>query len=227
MYFRSLSDLLFPRFCLGCEQRLDIDERLVCEACKARLFRLRLDWTDNFRLEQWFVFPAVKRVVGFTVYKLGGLAATLVQQAKYRRHPELGRWMGRLAASELVPTDAFQGVDVIVPMPLARKKFKERGFNQAEQIALGVSEVIGVPVRNDLMERVLYKESQTHFRREQRFGNADNSFRAPDPDALRGHHVLLVDDVLTTGSTLDSVILQLKDIPQISITVFAWAWTLS
>ena len=225
-HIRGLADLFFPRFCLGCGERLSVDEQLVCPSCTGKLFRLRLDWKDNFRLEPWFAILPVDRVVGFTLFKHGGLAATLVHQLKYRSHPDLGRWMGRLAASELTVTGAFEGVDMLVPIPLTRRRFRQRGYNQAEQIALGISAVTGIPVRTDVLKRVVNRESQTRLDREQRMANAAGVFVLADAASLPGRHVMLVDDVMTTGTTMDSAILQLKDVPDIRISVFAWAWTM-
>lgn len=223
---RCLADLFFPRFCMGCGNRLRADETQVCPVCASRLFRLRLDWTDNFRLESWFAVLPVSRVVGFTLFKQGGLAATLVHQLKYNGHPDLGVWMGRLAASELLATGAFSGVDLILPIPLSRLRFRHRGYNQAERIAAGISQVTGIPLRNDVLKRVVNRESQTHLNREQRMTNTIDVFRLDRPDAVVGHHVMLIDDVITTGTTMDGAIRLLKDIPQIRISVFAWAWTM-
>lgn len=177
-------------------------------------------------METWFVVLPVKRVVGFTLFKQGGLAATLVHQLKYNGHPDLGVWMGHLAAVELSDTDAFRDVDMLVPIPLTRRRFRQRGYNQAERIAAGISAATGIPVRTDVLERVANRESQTHLDRDQRMLNTEDVFCLKRPDLVEGHHVMLIDDVMTTGTTMDGAIRQLKDVPHISISVFAWAWTM-
>ena len=177
-------------------------------------------------MESWFAVLPVSRVVGFTLFKQGGLAATLVHQLKYMGHPELGLWMGRLAATELTATDAFGGVDLLIPIPLTRRRFRQRGYNQAERIAAGISAITGIPVRADVLKRVMFHESQTHLTRDERMSNTSDAFRLVRPDVVAGRHVMLIDDVMTTGATMDGAIRQLKDVPQIHISVFAWAWTM-
>lgn len=222
----SIADLFFPRYCMGCDTRLSVDERLVCSACSRDLFRLQLDWTDNFRLESWFADLPVKRVAGFTLFKQGGRAATLVHQLKYNRHPEMGEWMGRIAATELTASGLFEDVDMIIPIPLSSQRFRQRGYNQAEQIARGISSVTTIPIRTEFLKRTADRVSQTHLGREARMDNATQIFKLDTPDELKDKHVMIVDDVMTTGTTMDSAVMMLKNVPGISISIFAWAWTM-
>jgi len=209
-----------------CGERLDVDENLVCNNCESQLYRVRFRWDDNYRFEQWFACFPVKKVVGFTLFKHGSLSSRLVHQLKYGGHPELGVWMGRMAATDLLSTGAFDGVDMLCPVPLAKERLAKRGYNQAEQIARGLSEVTGIKVRTDVLKRVQYKESQTHFGREERMNNTERAFEVALPAGfLEGKCVMVVDDVMTTGSTMDSAALCFKDVPRISLNLFAWAWT--
>ena len=226
LLYRSLADLFFPHYCMGCDTRLSVDERLVCLTCRDELYRLHLDWTDNFRLESWFADLAVKRVAGFTLFKQGGRAATLIHQLKYRNHPELGEWMGHLAATELTTSGLFEDVDVLIPIPLSSQRLRQRGYNQAEQIARGISSVTAIPISTRFLKRIADRISQTHLGREERMDNATRIFKLDAADELANKHVMVVDDVMTTGTTMDTAIMLLKDVPGINISLFAWAWTM-
>ncbi len=225
LLLKSLSDLLFPRHCVACGQRLSVGEQHLCAACLLRLARVHADWTGSFRAEQWFACREVERVVGFAWFKHDSITARLVHRLKYGARPELGLWMGRTAAQELLPTGAFEGVEVLLPVPLSRKRHRQRGYNQAEKIALGIGMATGLPVCTDAVQRVVHAESQTRFGREQRMENAAHVFKLVDASQLEGRHVMLVDDVMTTGATMDGMVEQLRGVPGIRITIFAWAWT--
>ena len=223
--WRSLSDFLLPRLCCGCGQELALDEHLVCPACVAGLRRESLhDWNFNPGFARLDHHPLLQRVGAFAIYERDGIVASLVHRLKYDRLRRLGLWMGQWAARELQPTGLFDGVDALVPLPLTSRRLRWRGFNQAEAIAEGISRVLGIPVRTDLLCRTLDTESQTHFRTEQRCRNAVDAFSATQADC-QGAHLMLIDDVMTTGTTLLGALHALQDKPDVRLSVFVFAWT--
>ena len=108
------------------------------------------------------------------------------------------------AAKELVSAGFFDGIELIVPLPLSKKKLRQRGYNQCDYIAYGISQVTGIPVESDCVERTRANETQTHKNREERWQNVKGIFAVNNVEALQGKHILLIDDVLTTGATLAS-----------------------
>lgn len=222
----SLLELLFPRNCCGCGTRLAKDERFACPSCMLRLSREKdYDWRTNQRILLWREHETLQRVGAFTRYRRKGVTANFIHQLKYFRHYELGTWMGRMAAKELVDTGLFEGVEVLVPLPLTSRRQQWRGFNQAEEIAKGMAEVLGIAVRTDVLKRVVERTSQTHFTLEQRKTHLGQVFSLDDPEALSGRHVMLVDDVMTTGATMLAAIQAIEQTRDIKLSAFAWAWT--
>lgn len=225
---RSLLDLLMPRTCASCGCRLALDEVHVCAACMLSLpIETNHDWHHNLHTAKWADHEGVVAAGAFTRYTHNGIAAHIIHSLKYYRRPALGQWMGQLAARQLQPTGLFDGIDAIVPLPLAPQRHRRRGFNQGELIAQGMAEELHLPVQTGLLRRTGAFESQTHFSYAERLENAKDAFSLANglnTDALSGHHFLLVDDVITTGATMLSAITALEQIPDVRFTAFGWAW---
>ncbi|MCR5780458.1 MAG: hypothetical protein K6G70_07955 [Bacteroidaceae bacterium] len=225
LWWRSLMDLLFPRTCCGCGERLGLDEQLVCSHCQMQLpLETNHDWLFNRRRASWSDHPCVANVAALTRYERTNISAQMVHNLKFFRRYELGGWMGRTMVQRLCGTGLFEGVDYLLPIPLSAARQRQRGFNQAEAIARGISEILGIPVRTDLLRREASRESQTHFNLSQRMGNAAHVFKLLRSEGLEGKHIMLIDDVITTGTTMLGAIEALEHIPGIRISVFAWAW---
>ena len=223
--FRSLLDLLLPRTCGGCGRVLALDEELVCPSCLRSVGREKLrNWECNPYFARLDAHESLVRVGAFAVYVRDSIAAHLVQRLKYGRHHELGLWMGMWAARELQPTGLFAGVDALVPLPLTPRRLRWRGFNQSEKIAEGMAKVLGIPVRTDLLRRTLDRESQTHFHADRRRQNAALAFEATGID-VSGKHLMLVDDVMTTGTTMLGALRALEGNADTRFSVFVFAWT--
>jgi ComF family protein len=227
MLFLRLQDFFFPRQCVVCGRRLAVGEQYVCPVCLLKLpFEEEVDWRMNRHILRWRVeHPALRKCGALCIYRRENAAARLVHEMKFTRDHDLGRWLGRLAAQRLAPSGLFDDVDALVPLPLSRQRRGRRGFNQAESIALGISEELGLPVRTDLLVRHQDRESQTHFRLPDRFRNGRNLFSLAEGAAVaQGQHLMLVDDVMTTGATIMGAVGVLERFPDISISTFTWAW---
>lgn len=226
---RSLLDLLLPRRCYLCGCRLALHEHNVCPWCIRRLtLNTNTNWEANQRIAQYVENKDILRMGAYAMYHRDGAVAALIHALKYEGRYELGQWMGRLAATELKDTGLFDDVDVLVPIPLALQRRLKRGYNQAELLAKGISEVTGIPVRTDILRRTVNNVSQTRVEFSKRYSNAQGIFglcRNVNPDELKGLHIMLVDDVMTTGTTMRSAIQVLEQLPNVRLSAFAWAWT--
>lgn len=144
---------------------------------------------------------------------------------KYFDHPEVGELMGRMAAEEFAANGFFDGIDVVVPVPLARKRLRERGYNQSFEIARGVWEVTSLPVDRKAVKRKSFKGSQTRMNRWQRNDNVKDVFMLKRADGLAGKHILIVDDVVTTGATVISCAEELMKCGDVKFSVMSLGFT--
>lgn len=196
-------NLISPRLCPVCNKHMDSNEEKVCEHCLNQLpYTYITDFQDNpvFRLfERKF---RLGRTHSYIRYQHDLNSHLLVTQLKYGHRPDLARFMGSRVAREILPYGFFTDIDGIVAVPLHWIRQWQRGYNQSAQIALGISDVTGIPVIKDAVKRTRNNESQTHKTSVKRAKNVENLFQSVSGIPCR--HILLVDDVLTTGATLTS-----------------------
>lgn len=202
-WFHSFWSLLFPRCCVVCGSPLSRGEECLCTCCNINLprtgFHLRKD--NPVECFFWGRIPGLKRASSFLFYRKGSDFRRILHLLKYGGYKELGEVMGRYMAAELSSGGFFDGVDMIIPVPLHRKKQKLRGYNQSEWIARGIASVTGIPLCAECMIREKNTETQTRKSTFERWENVEGIFRLCDTVHFEGKHVLLVDDVLTTGAT--------------------------
>jgi ComF family protein len=151
----------------------------------------------------WGQLP-VERCAALFFYQGGSGPSQILYELKYKNHPEIGEFFGRMIAEEWGDTGFFEGIDLIVPVPLAKERQRQRGYNQSLHIARGIGSVTRLPIVTNAVSREQFVESQTQKDRWQRNENVEGCFRLNDGSALKGRHVLLVDDVVTTGATICS-----------------------
>lgn len=205
-FWSRLVDLIAPRACVVCGGRLGIHEFFICGSCNLQL--PRTNYADNpyendmARLF-WGQLP-VERCAALFFYQGGSGPSQILYELKYKNHPEIGEFFGRMIAEEWNDTGFFEGIDLIVPVPLAKERQRQRGYNQSLHIARGIGSVTRLPIVTNTVSREQFVESQTQKDRWQRNENVEGCFRLNDGSALKGRHVLLVDDVVTTGATICS-----------------------
>lgn len=136
----------------------------------------------------------------------------VIHQLKYAGKKEIGRALGRIMANEMQESNFFDGIDLIIPIPLHPKRLRERGYNQSEWIAKGISDITHLPILTTAVQRTKHIESQTHKTPFERWENVQNIFYCNSPEDLENKHILLVDDVLTTGSTATACMESLSNI---------------
>ncbi len=200
------------------------NEQGICGDCVDDLPRLYGHDDPDNRVEQ--VFRGRVRLhaaSAFLQFNKEGMVQHMLHNLKYRGDVETGRHLGRLMGAEVRQSRRFADVDMLLAVPLHRKKLRQRGYNQAQVLVEGMGEVWPVQQVGTGLLRVEHTSSQTKRGRLARWGNVKAAFRLADPEALRGAHVLLVDDVVTTGATLESCATALSGVPDIRISVLACA----
>src|ERR1043165_6304060 len=212
---QSASHLLFPRLCEGCRQPLILQEDTLCMSCTFQLPQTEFyDKPDNEAAIRIAGRIPYQHATAFAYFTTDGLLQHLLHRLKYSGRKSIGIFLGRQAGYALKPLPWIASVDAIVPVPLHPRKESTRGYNQSELIARGMSEVLGISTPEHTLVRVRNTVSQTKTRsREERVTNMKDAFAVHSKAMLADKHVLLVDDVLTTGATLESASQALMQVP--------------
>lgn len=221
-WISDLKELLFPRYCKVCGRRLMQSEQHLCLGCLLELPRTHYEQQpENLLMQHFMEWPEVVRATAYFYYYKEGRYSSLIHHLKYYDHPEVGTFLGRMASKELMPCGFFEGIDLIVPIPLSKKRLHQRGYNQCDYIARGLSETTGIPINNRCIERTVDTDTQTRKGSMERWKNTEGIFRVKDAAALTGKHLLIVDDVATTGATIHACISALLTVPSVRVSVFA------
>lgn len=199
-----LIDTLAPRSCTMCGGRLSITEEVICACCNHQLPRTGYSKSayDNKLVRLFWGRIPIEKGTAFFFYKAHSNTSRLIYQLKYGHHPEIGECLGRIVAAELAQEAFFDEITAVVPVPLARQRERERGYNQSREIARGISAETGLPVLDKVIERISFHGSQTQKGRWERNENVEKAFRLLDTSPLNNQHILLIDDVITSGATL-------------------------
>ncbi|MBR5235424.1 MAG: ComF family protein [Bacteroidaceae bacterium] len=223
-WIKDLISLLFPRYCKVCRRRLMHSEQHLCVSCLLELPRTHYEQNpENVLMQHFMEWPEVVRATAYFHYYKEGRYSNLIHHLKYYDHPEVGTYLGRLAATELKGSGFFDDIDLIIPIPLSKKKLRQRGYNQSDYIARGISEATNIPLRTDCIVRTVDTDTQTHKSQDERWKSTKGIFQVTNPEALKGKHLLLIDDVTTTGATLHACTSALLTLPSIRVSIFALA----
>ena len=215
----SILNLFFPRVCAACGEVLLKDETTVCLKCRYTLPRTGYELhADNPLAQSFYGRVKFHAVTACFFFAKSGKVQHLIHQLKYKGNKEAGFFLGQQLGESIKEAPLFQGIDYLIPVPLHPKRERQRGYNQALMIAQGIHEVTGIPIGDRFLARAIYTETQTHKNAEERFKNVKDIFEVHFPEELEGKHILLIDDVLTTGATLESCAHQLESIPVITIS---------
>lgn len=203
--FRGLVSLLFPLRCVVCGARLLSGEHIICVQCTFKLPYTDYRGKAGNPVERvfWGRLPIVK-ANAYMKYISGSDSRRAVLRLKYFDRPDVGNYLGACMATDLLDTDFFRDIDVIIPIPLAAKRERKRGYNQSEELAKGIHRITSIPIDSKTVIRTIANPTQTHLDATARRANVKNIFAVEVPENLHGKHILLVDDVLTTGATIIS-----------------------
>lgn len=228
-FVSRLMDLIAPRACAVCGQRLTVNEDVICVSCNLGLPRTYY-WQDAYENEMaqlfWIQLP-IERAAALMYYQPHSQSGAFIYDLKYRSHPEIGEMMGKMMAEEMAASQFFEGIDLLLPVPLARKRQRQRGYNQSMEIARGVSSVTGIAIASKAVTRRSFKGSQTQMGRQQRLENVTDVFELRDAEQLRHKHVLIIDDIVTTGATVVACGQEVVKAGDVKISVLSIGFTKS
>ena len=223
LLFRSFDDafcLLYPRLCMACEKIHLPPKQILCTSCEFKIPRtnFHLQKENDFTKKFWGRVNIYTGTSLFYFYKKSK-TQNLIHNLKYKGKKEIGVNLGKMMGSTLKKSLLYQNLDLIIPIPLHFKKEIRRGFNQSALFAQGISATLQVPWSSEYLLRKHFTTTQTQKSRIERFQNVENAFEIPRPQFLENKHILLVDDVLTTGATLEAAALKILNIAGTKISL--------
>jgi ComF family protein len=224
-YLADLVALVFPQLCPACGESLVAGENIICTNC---LFNLPLTnfhlQPDNVVARQFWGKVNIQGAYALYYFTKGGKVQNLLHLFKYKGMRKIGVVLGNIAGGQLAKSDIFNTVDMIIPVPLHKSRLKQRGYNQSACFAEGLAQKLNAGVDETSLLRIKATETQTHKSRFSRFENMQQVFEIVDPEKLKNKHVLLVDDVVTTGSTLEACAALLLEIEGLKLSIAAIAY---
>lgn len=217
----AAADVVMPRTCPVCGLTLGSDEQWICRKCLAALPRTRYEEVDFNTMEQLFAGRVpIERATAYFFYEKGSPYSSILHDIKYRSMPQMGQWLTARAVGDMAGSHFFENIDVVTAVPLHRSKLAHRGYNQSEHLARGIADALGIPYV-EVLKAVRPHSTQTHKGALERWQNIQGNYTLrKEADQLAGKHILLVDDVVTTGATLTVCASLLKNIPGVSVSLF-------
>lgn len=220
----SIKQMIFPNLCVCCSEYLSHQEAFICDICLHTLSRFEQYMEkDNVVAQIFWGRVKLEFATALLSYGTNGDVQKVLHEIKYRNGKALGyfigEWMGRVAKEQQL----FNTIDTIIPIPLHPKKELLRGYNQCDLIVNGIMTELNKQVLNNVLIRTKNTSTQTKKKRYERYINTSEIFAVVSPEQLKGKHILLVDDVVTTGATLEAAAGALLDVEGVKISVYALA----
>ncbi|MFN0274406.1 MAG: ComF family protein [Chitinophagales bacterium] len=220
----DIAALVFPNLCLACEQPLGTGEKMICLTCQLTLPKTNYHLHHENPVEKHFWGRVhIEAATALYHYIKQTRVQHMIHQLKYKGRTDIGIHLGRLFGYQLQESDDFKNVDIITSVPLHKHKLDKRGYNQSDLLGEGLSETLQKPFDKNILVRNVFTQTQTRKSRSERWKNVDSIFSVPHPEKISGKHILLIDDVITTGSTLEACANEILKISGTKVSIAALA----
>jgi ComF family protein len=224
-FWDDFISLLFPRLCYACGNHLMRNEYLICTECYVVIPRTDYHLIEDNPVAKLFWGRClIQRAAAFSYYNKGSRIRNLIHNLKYKGIREIGYELGKIYGISLNSSGFISDIDLIIPVPLHPAKERIRGFNQSELISRGIADSGMLPVDTKTLSRIIVSSTQTKRSRYDRWTNVEGIFKVTDSQIIVGKHILLVDDVITTGSTIESCTNELLKTEGVKVSVVALAF---
>jgi ComF family protein len=225
IWVSDLLNLFFPNYCQSCGNALVGQEVVICFHCLFNLPKTGFHLHQENPISRLFWGRVnLQSAASFLFFSKGGNVQHLLHSLKYKGHHETGVFLGELYGKELAESNSYNTAEIILPVPMHPLKKRIRGYNQTEKIASGLSKSLDIPCLTENLIKVVHTESQTTKTRYERWQNVKNAFHVNEPGEIEGKHILLVDDVLTTGATIEACAAKLLEVPDTRVSVVTLAY---
>lgn len=223
---KNLINIFFPDICEACKLPLGTNEKIICTSCRHELPVTDFHFENNNAVKKVFYGRVqLENATALLHFSKKGLVQELLHNLKYRGHERIGTCLGEWLGAELCTLESYKSVDVVVPVPIHKKKRRERGYNQVTKFGKAIAKALDSEYREDTLVKVERSKTQVFKDRITRFDDSKPKFAQNNFTDLKGKHVLLVDDIITTGATIETCVLLLQKIPDVQISLAVMALT--
>ena len=225
---KNLLNVLFPVFCNGCTNLLLKNEKVICTKCLHKL-----PFTHHHQIKETEIHKTFFGLVpfefgaSFLYFTKKGISQNLIHNLKYKNRQEIGTYLGNLYANELKDLEIFKEIDFIIPVPLHKKRFHERGYNQVTTFCKAIEKNLIIPMLDDVLIKTQHLKSVTDKSKEGRLAHNKNVFLIENQHKIEGKHLLIVDDVFTTGATIEACAKEILKIKNTKISILTMAYSQS
>jgi len=226
IFLNEILSIFYPELCLGCYEPLTTHENLICINCRHELPLTNFSFEKSNLVEKAFYgrIP-IEGATALCYFLKKGIIQQLIHNLKYKNQQEIGKLLGDWLSEEMLQSNRFNTIDYIIPVPLHKKKLKKRGYNQVSEFGKSLSENLHIPYSEKILTRVSSTKTQTKKLRFERWKNVSELFFVENPSVLNNKHILLIDDIITTGATLEACYLALNKSKNIKISIACMAYT--
>ena len=220
----NLINLFFPKVCYSCNSHLSDNEKYICTDCRHDLpvtnFHIN---GDDFVLKIFYGRVKIEQATALLRFKKKGIVQELIHNLKYRGYEDIGVFLGDWLGEELKTLENFKDIDVVIPVPLHKKKLKKRGYNQVVKFGKHIANALNCGYFDNVLIKIYNTESQVFKGRFARWNNSEEIFTIQNKHLIKGKHILLVDDIITTGATIESCVNVLNQAHNLKISVASMA----
>ena len=219
-YLKDIFYLFYPNLCINCSVVLLQNEEYLCVICSNNLpIMSDNEYLNDKLLSVFYGEILIKNIRSFLYYQKGGITQKIIQELKYKNQPEIGIFIANWFGKQLKESGIFKEVDYIIPVPLHPRKLKKRGYNQLEKFGETLSDILNIDYKPDILVKSKMAKTQTTKQRFERFLSVNDSFKLTDYEVFKDKHILLIDDVITTGATLVTCCKELSKTKNITISI--------
>jgi ComF family protein len=223
---KNLLNLFFPKVCLGCRNYLGDNELYICALCRHDLPKTNYHIDHKANVKNVFYGRVkIEEATSLLHFSKKGIVQELMHNLKYRGHEDVSLFLGQWLGDELKKMDSYQTIDVVIAVPLHKSKLRQRGYNQVTKFGEEIAKALNVEFNTTVLEKTTATKTQVFKDRLKRFTENDAIFKVTENISLKGKHILLVDDIITTGATIEACANALLAIDHIKISVATMAIT--
>jgi len=219
--------LFYPELCFSCEETIPNKKHVLCISCKSELPLTHFCiWEDNPVEQSFYGRVVIEAATSFLYFHKKSMVQQLIHQLKYKNQQYIGTFIGNWMGDTMASSKRFNNIDYIIPVPLHAKKQKQRGYNQVSTFGKSLEEKLKIPFLENVLVRISKSKTQTLKNRFERSKKLEEKFYLADINILKNKHILLIDDIITTGATLEACSMQLLQAPHLKISIATMAYTL-